>query len=1159
MSRFAPEMDRNGIQWQDPTGTWKQAQDIVHLDTIAKRLVIPADLDNTDVLNSIPTPWSRLLLFENALFSEQHPSHGEVLSQWRGLLGLLALANPLGINVDANSEARVMNLKEFSDKYQIAKSFVDLRPSRTIDKIDVEDGKWHQFHLIAVDGQLLGATSPRTLVFTAIAHHCPAAIPFQNSLGRLADPLPYFTRFGDRKYLVLLKQWIDTFLSGIQGNQELISWLGTFPAAPDLSAKRRYDALVALLQDWQTEITRSVPRMSPAISTGQPVPFFTLSPYRGLGFLPPVTPSEGSDLLLATEKAANQKVVVCFRPDRNSEPARNSVLYNEYGQIAQSENLLICDGRWVNAQDPLPDELDFLPPGWTYISDPIEQLFEDRIIEVQLPDAPEDAGSAYTLQVGKKHLLFPFKASVLDYFTPAELGRYTSVAVESDHGYRITLQLPLVKGRSVRATRVYEASANELLLINNTATDHVSSELALWPNFAHPDWSYYFYFKQQLAPKDQPERNLDFTPVDGGAPRLSPDGATSWYFVTKPVAAFAGKVAGHSGLLLPRYEELPPVAEKDYWSLSVDLGSTHTRVFYVRRQKEDDGRFTNAPNVEIEPLEFTAYARQLTVCDPFRLKKNFFALTGKLDPPTRMELKTLLMKPVNDNTGQPDWRPREGFAYMHWIKEKFEDRNLNADIKWEANGSRGELKAFLRCLMIMVKAEAARRNAEIIFVTRSFPTAFNNRLRADHNQEWVSLGRDIGLEVESEHDKVLSEALATARYLASREAPQTINTVSLDIGGSTTDIAIWHGKKVRSERGERLRAVLGLQESVKMAAGSVGRYVQADRQASREFVKWFHNTVKAQGVFSDASLASFAGRHDGYALMFYNILSYYELKRDQLQGGYNALVGLIQTRPEARGLVTHLIYLFGSLVYYAGLLARKVGLEEKNPPVYYLYFCGKGGTLITWIDNHEKFIEKLFLAGLHGPDSANQETQTRRTEVSVHLSPQPKEEVGRGLLVPLTSRHGVEGDDGDSFGLVDPAPLAVTVAETGYKINQDGNATELSWKDKLDRGVLRILDDNLPSFAEMKELNCFINAVKEAFKHEDEGEQKLDFDKLLASESEKYAYRDRLMNRLIGPEEGGVLHDLEQEDNPNALVEPLLITEMKVLLEFLSDNSNLFR
>ncbi len=163
------------------------------------------------------------------------------------------------------------------------------------------------------------------------------------------------------------------------------------------------------------------------------------------------------------------------------------------------------------------------------------------------------------------------------------------------------------------------------------------------------------------------------------------------------------------------------------------------------------------------------------------------------------------------------------------------------------------------------------------------------------------------------------------------------------------------------------------------------------------------------------------------------------------------------------------------------------------------------------------------------------------------------------MLEEFTTRPGVEDDEDVSFGVVDTEEHSVTVGETGYQIRSGSSSTELLWSDDLDRSVLGNLDENLPSFAEMKELNCFVTAVSEAFKHQTGRDGSFDLNQILTNEHEQYSYVDRLTNRLLGDDEGCVLHELEQEDNPNALVEPLLITEMKVLLEVLSNNEKLFR
>src|SRR5258708_1188050 len=117
---------RDGIDWPSTVGTWKQNEDISRLVTFANNLDVSQAPEDTDLLNSVPTPWARLLLFESALYNDEHPSHADVEDQWRGLLGALALAVPLQLKVKIES----IKLRKYVSEHnsRIAKSFIDLRP-----------------------------------------------------------------------------------------------------------------------------------------------------------------------------------------------------------------------------------------------------------------------------------------------------------------------------------------------------------------------------------------------------------------------------------------------------------------------------------------------------------------------------------------------------------------------------------------------------------------------------------------------------------------------------------------------------------------------------------------------------------------------------------------------------------------------------------------------------------------------------------------------------------------------------------------------------------------------------------------------------------------------------------------------------------------------
>src|SRR6185503_20825459 len=131
---------RDGIEWPTPVGTWKQGENVNRLETFANNLDVSKVPADTDLLNSVPTPWARLLLFESALYKAKHPSHRDIEDQWRGLLGVIALAAPLRVNLEIKSVSLTQQVNQYQSK--VAKSFIDLRPQYQLAQVDQESGKW---------------------------------------------------------------------------------------------------------------------------------------------------------------------------------------------------------------------------------------------------------------------------------------------------------------------------------------------------------------------------------------------------------------------------------------------------------------------------------------------------------------------------------------------------------------------------------------------------------------------------------------------------------------------------------------------------------------------------------------------------------------------------------------------------------------------------------------------------------------------------------------------------------------------------------------------------------------------------------------------------------------------------------------------------------
>lgn len=1092
MSQYVTKLrERDGIQWPTPVGTWQQEEEINRLDMFANNLDVSQAATGTDLLNSVPTPWARLLLFEGALYKPTHPSHREIEDQWRGLLGVLALAEPL--------ELRLAVRPFYLDNHagaEVARSFAALRPHYSVNNHDIEAGKWNDFQLIMVDGSVLGATSPRTLVFTGIAHRCPPSVPFSTSAGRLTDPAFYYRRFGDLHFLGILAHWVGGLINTIEQDEHLSSWMGSVPAARGARGQRRVTVLLERLRAWRAEMQN----VEPVAPDGQPVPRFTLAPYSVVNGVPRAQAAGESDLFLR----GSRDVLVCYR-----EP--HAKLLTAGGSELMNERIKIYDGRWVQSGQDLPLPFNFLPPHISVLEDPLA-LFEDTLIKVNLPQNPD---TVYALRLGDERsantYLYPFKPEILRYLKPQQLAENTRISINRvTNKPRVELNIPLENNRVIRASREYDIDVGAVIV------DAPTAGLAMWPDFVSPAWRRYFYIKASAS-----AREVDFQPLAPAAESRSKENHT-WYVTPAAADVFVGSVDNKRGLLLLR---LDAVASPDkFWKVGIDFGSTHTRAYSLEVDRRDD-RYVPAPGANISPVNFVTRARPLTFLPTASLEDSFFALAGEVDPPERGELKTLLMMPETNPGDVNGWLPREGYVYTHWLSDgEYNATHLRHDLKWNSNREDPDLRAYLRCLLLMIQAEALRQRARVISVSHTYPSVFTAGLVAKHKAEWRGLDQyvnstavdgDPKMEIQ---DATITETVAVCRHLEwEQQASPVENTISLDVGGSTTDMAVWAKK------------VLNVQESVKMASGVVSRYVQSPE--AREFLAWLETTLHgAPYNLRSFSLAKFAGKPAGYGLMFHNLLSFIEWQ-DQL----DVLVDQINAAEESKPLMSHIIYLYGGLLYYAGLLTRKAGLPKEQSS-YHLYFCGKGGTLLRWVRGHREFVRQMFSAGLAGPGGK----LPQPPEVDVRISRLPKEEVGRGLL----AESRLEGKKKEEIGLVDTRPPTVTVGETGYH--------GLAWNGELDSAALLQLPKNVvPDMKDLHELSAF----REAFKTSEA--TRAAWHVLRLDEVTDSKFQSNLLQRLFGAAKGSVVDDVQ--DRPkDALLEPLFITEIKVLLETATGNDKLF-
>jgi len=1073
-------VSRDNINWEKP-GTWREGEDITRLRGFAERLHTEKST-HTDLLSSIPSPWARLLLFENALYDNQHPSHTDIKPQWRGLMGVLALQNLLNLKVN------VIPFRLDSLPNDMKISFLNAMPAGSDLNIS---------HLIQVDGVVIGAISPRTLVFTGVDYKCPDSIPFLSPDGRLSDPVPYYQKFGDNTFLNALAYWLDSFLQSSRVDNALRNLLGQFPAAQGDPIVYRLDKLNTQIEEWRNSITnyQAMQGITVSSSSGFPAPYSIIRPLmlniaqaqRGIW--------NQSDLLLNNR----DDVIVLFKKDKNSE------LRDRNGKEIIDASLRIWDGHWCKANEPLPAEsITFLPSGVSCLKEP-DKLLEDTLIGVTIIDTEK----THSLECNGQRYLLPFKEQILNYINTID----SKIESISDNILKVEWNIPITDGKKITVWKEYHKDKGHVIEEGKINI----SRLAMWPEFRSNLWSQYFFYKQN--PKG--EQILDFLPIgEISLPRelQQEDGLRTWYMAEKPLKGFIGKVHGKQGLLPIVYHYDSAYERKDKsWKVGIDLGSTHTRAFFQEViQMEKDKKWVPPLKSEIKPIDISPKIKELTGRkNSDDLFENFFRGVNDSGEDSKVEFFTQLIMPKHDadQKRESNWLAREGFIYFGSLLTRNPEAHKNkleADLKWNVNQNNYALQTFLRCLMLFVKAYALKNSADIVSLSHAYPSVFTRSLISKHHNEWKSVSIHSKIPI---HEITLTESVAVARYLQLIGAPINENVISLDIGGSTTDIAIWKNSN------------LAAQESIKLAAGVMGRYIEGNDNF-REHIENilsgtpFENPVK----FQDKKK---------YSQIFNTILN--DVALGVLKGSLEQFVECIWSySDDTRRLIAYIHFIFGAILYYTGLLVRKHGIAD--PKNCHIYFCGKGGLFIKWVEisaneNYKKFVREMFYAGLQRGTTVS----ASLPHVNVNISPKPKQEVGMGVLDPNQSGLQDNNKRNQKHGF-DATPPSVTVGEEGY--------TGLQWNDELNADRLISLKD-IPKPDCLKELNTFVETFLK-------NELTKPSAKLLGLEQAQATnFQTKLGVRLLTMSRGGIVNDIEK--NPDeAMIEPLFITEVKVLFEVLT-------
>lgn len=952
-------------------------------------------------LQSVPSPWARMLLFRNALAEDTHPARKLVENEILDALEFLWSAATIAGGALSVEPVRIADLNAISQRVgaerveNFAEALVDLVPTR--------DGRFAAFDALTIvtvgDRPILG-TSPYTLVFTA-----------EDASGSGTSDFFKFKSTGVDRPLAARQRAFQQYVASV--------------VVPQLDAARPVDNVDF---DW-TELRRLVggwlQRQVRAAGLSADGGEWRASAER-LKLTSLAAPFAGVQLYARSENVGDVDSRWRIRPSR---------------ALAGPAPLLLdrsrFDGTYYEGSTAitLPADLRQLDRSVLPVTnvrhpwiDPSSDWFSSRLVLLDEPLNPDSVVGLRSYVAGGANgrasaarLALPLTPAFFTLFRPEDLDKMLRVSVDGDR-VECTLRIPVgdMDKREIEISRVYTLA---------TTAQAPGPSLTIWPRFTDPRWHSYLVFRRDAA---QPTASLfalsalgeDGVQLSAERERRNPVVETTAFSVAPAVVSIHDATTNDPlGVVIPRYTT-PARSTDRQLDVGIDFGTSNT-VISLREEGVQTPGLLKLSDVVLsltQPSEATSryiaayfFPRDVDP-QPFGTAAVYLRSLGEL----QLERNGLGVR-VNvpfDGEVEPD--PRN---------------TVVGDLKWSTDRESGFLtEAFLRHILAVVLAHAidAGFDPAKVRVRYAYPRAFSERQRAQLDELWKRVwttftrsNQSLGALREPIDE---SRAMLHHFYNAGVAGVAGDTTALLDIGGGTSDIAVYR-------RGEAL-----VLDSLMLG----GRNLTGQRFQGADATDLRNAFVRELVTWAEANnLANYPAEQRA-------IQAYMDAGQDHLAFTY-----LLRTRWfEANGYrftgarVAHqfqgtVLYLFGALFYYLGLTAREVHQRlniEALPRKIVL--AGNGSRYITWLTGGGLATDSVFqrfFCGLVRAGAAVEDAGAAQPMV-IELSRLPKEEVARGLVGQTDPILGY-----DSVSRTSLVGEAISLPRVGQTISVDRIAETVSF------------------------------------------------------------------------------------------------------------------
>lgn len=1018
------------------------------LSGLVDGLKVTADAQSN--ITSIPDLWARPAMYEMVLFDEKHHLHNKYLAEWRGILAMLALRDMRNFKDIKKEEIILPEISKIpANSFSFFKVIASLLPEEYKKYKDNTIDSGYKLQILTYAERALAIVWPTILVCPAIGldKMIDRSVSWWNVDG-ISDPISSISE----QEKALLKKWLDKI------KDDIIDY--------NTSHKEyKLEKTVRLLDDFQNDLETDESPTNYSLGTGLKITGFCQCIDKAIKckvdaqqFL------AASNVKLINRRKTDAKTLLVMTPDMYKQWNRAASDIVVAGNINLDSALpyggVIFEKEKINGEDLSSFNAE-LRTG--------EDFFTEKICLI------EGSGAAFPNSLYKEpfvyrrpqNILLPIKRELLNYLPPEYIVKNFRISVVNDVDIKVELDLPLSgfsdEGEILTIQKIYKGNTDAEYWKRDIVDDLALPLIQIWPNFIPNDeknWQAYYSYYDTLGSSTfavEPlwdksvKRELTY---DGGFYAEIVEGKTfpEGYACTAAFQTTAQTKNIEIGLILLAKPDKLQLQINNNCKLGIDFGTTNTVAYMSMHDKAEMIRFMN------RLYQVTDYNDAYSKAE---LRRHFFTISEQPNGDA-ISIRTLFNPNIGEFTGDLNQPIFPGVVYYLdgidniRLDENFTNLIQGKEMKWDSAQGIDYMKYFILHMGLQCMAEAVANGATKIEWYYSYPEAFNEEQISRLHRIWdntVETFKKICPTLVSDTLVDKSESTSMATFFQS-EMGGTYNRgmACFDIGGGSTDIAIWRGVGSTKPKG---------QCSLRFAGNDI---LNKQLFKHRHILQYFTSNDKGyneilQGLVNEENYTKF--NLDLEVLLKYNEKMLFK-----------SLVATTVNK-DVKMFIRNIAFALSGIFFYAGMIVGNLRKNNKlGEDLPHCYIGGNGSKLLDWVDNgnydseasgtFKSVYSACFAAGVKLKSSITKQNMN----FYVRKSSRPKEEVAFGLMWSSSlsgnnmTTEAVDDEDFDPFGL-DGDDKKILSGENIY-LEHNGNDREFITVQDIKKGV-KIAPD-MPNF-----------------------------------------------------------------------------------------------